>query len=34
MTIDVPRPRRRRDEALTRAARNLRAELSGRSAEL
>ncbi|WP_036302685.1 ABC transporter ATP-binding protein [Methylobacterium sp. 77] len=34
MAIDVPRPRRRRDAALTDAARQLRAELSGRSAEL
>ncbi|WP_036267018.1 ABC transporter ATP-binding protein [Methylobacterium sp. 10] len=34
MTIDVPRPRLRRDKALTDAARLLRAELSGRSAEL
>ncbi|CAA2104990.1 Taurine import ATP-binding protein TauB [Methylobacterium bullatum] len=34
MTIDVPRPRLRRDTALTDAARQLRAELSGRSAEL
>ncbi|KQP59208.1 ABC transporter ATP-binding protein [Methylobacterium sp. Leaf108] len=34
MTIAVPRPRRRRDGALLEAARQLRAELSGRSAEL
>jgi NitT/TauT family transport system ATP-binding protein len=34
VTIDVARPRRRRDAALTEAARQLRAELSGRSAEL
>lgn len=34
MTIDVPRPRLRRDGALLQAARQLRAELSGRSAEL
>lgn len=34
MRIDVPRPRRRRDSALQEAARQLRAELSGRSAEL
>ena len=34
VTIGVPRPRRRRDAALLEAARQLRAELSGRSAEL
>ncbi|MBX9932858.1 MAG: ABC transporter ATP-binding protein [Methylobacterium sp.] len=34
MAIDVTRPRRRRDGALLDAARQLRAELSGRSAEL
>ncbi|NEU12517.1 ABC transporter ATP-binding protein [Methylobacterium sp. BTF04] len=34
MQVEVPRPRRRRDAALQEAARQLRAELSGRSAEL
>ncbi|MGU3537086.1 ABC transporter ATP-binding protein [Methylobacterium sp. A54F] len=34
LTIAVPHPRRRRDAALTEAARTLRAELSQRSAEL
>lgn len=34
MRVAVPRPRRRRDAALQEAARQLRAELSGRSAEL
>ena len=34
VTVTVPRPRRRRDGALLEAARQLRAELSGRSAEL
>ncbi|KQP32661.1 ABC transporter [Methylobacterium sp. Leaf102] len=34
MTVTVPRPRRRRDAALLEAARQLRTELSGRSAEL
>jgi NitT/TauT family transport system ATP-binding protein len=34
MAVTVPRPRRRRDAALTESARQLRAELSRRSAEL
>jgi NitT/TauT family transport system ATP-binding protein len=34
LAVTVPRPRRRRDAALAEAARQLRAELSGRSAEL
>jgi len=34
LAVTVPRPRRRRDGALAEAARQLRAELSGRSAEL
>ena len=34
VAIDLPRPRRRRDAALVEAARRLRTELSGRSAEL
>ncbi|GBU18433.1 MULTISPECIES: ABC transporter ATP-binding protein [Methylobacterium] len=34
LKIDAPRPRRRRDPALTEAARYLRSELSRRSAEL
>lgn len=34
LRVDVPRPRRRRAAALQEAARQLRAELSGRSAEL
>ena len=34
VALDQPRPRRRRDAGLIEAARHLRAELSGRSAEL